>query len=238
MRPIGNKQQNTQRPVLPRFRLAQGSMRYEKYSKYSYAHFKDLEKEGNVTELLAALDAPEVQKSPGRRCAIITSLRRIGTPEGAAAISKLLDREEPDSVRRSAAQALGPIGNPEALPALRAALDDPSKEVQMWTMKSLGELRDREQFDTLVRRLEDDDSSVRAFAAMALGEIGDQRATKPLAKALDDRNGGVRGLAIGALVKLRDPHAVAALKSARDQALVFRRHTYARGLRRLEEVLP
>jgi hypothetical protein len=213
-------------------------MRYEKYSKYSYAHFRDLEREGNVTELLAALDAPEVQKSPGRRFAVITSLRRIGAPEGAAAISKLLGREEPDSVRRAAAKALGPLGNPEALPALRAALDDPSKTVQMWAMKSLGELRDRERFGTLVLRLKDDDPGVRAFAAIALGDIGDQRATKPLVNVLDDRSGTVRGLAIGALVKLRDPHALAALKSARDQASVFRRRSYARGLQKLEELLP
>lgn len=213
-------------------------MKFEKAKRYGVANLRRLEKAGDSAALLAALRSPEVTKSPGLQTAAIKGLRNIGAPDAAPEISEVLVSDSPDAVRRSAARALGPLGNPVALPALRLAVDDSSKQVQMWAMRSLGELRDRQCLDVLMKRLEDNDAGVRGYAVRALGEIGDQRAAGPICELLEDPVRTVRLSAINALVCLRNPDAVAVLKSAVEGASLLRRSSYSDGLRRLEESLP
>ena len=166
---------------------------------FGYGHLKQMERNGDVAGLAAALGAPRVKRSKSRRAAVVTSLRRIGTPDAVPVLSELLQSDPSEAVRRGAAFALGGFNDPAALPALRDALDDESETVRLWAIRSLGQLRDRESVARLMAMLDDSEWGHRQFAATALGEIGDERAMSGLARLLDDPNPAVRRAATEAL---------------------------------------
>jgi HEAT repeat protein len=214
------------------------SMKLERYKEHGVAHIRQLERDRDVAGLLAALESERVSRSTWLTTATIEALRSVGGSDAAQAVSALLAPDRPDAVRRSAARMLGSLGDMAGLTPLRAALNDPSKQVQMWAMRSLGELRDRECLDVLIGNLQDDDSGMRTYAAGALGQIGDQRATEPLIAVLRDPQRTVCLSVIRALVELRDPRAVDALRLASEETSALRRRPYSDGLRNLEELLP
>ncbi len=88
-----------------------------------------------------------------------------------------------NNVRRSAANALGKLGDPRAVEPLIAVLDD-QPLVREVTAKALGKIGDPRAVDALVQVLKDDKKSIRETAAKALGEIGDKRAVGPLIDTL------------------------------------------------------
>jgi HEAT repeat protein len=213
-------------------------MGFERYKDHGIGHLHVMGSHGDAAGLLAALDDPKVAASPRLLSAAIMGLRKLQVFDAAPAIVPFLAADQPTSIRLSAARALGPLHNPIAVPALRAALQDPSRKVQIWAVRSLGELKDRESLEGLIARLGDDDSAVRASAARAVGEIGDQRATEALIARLDDKRRTVRLEVIKALVSLRDSRGLVALEHARSRAGPFRARPYADGARRLHELLP
>jgi HEAT repeat protein len=196
-----------------------------------------MERSGDVAGLLDALDDPGVTKSSRRLGAVILGLRRLEVFDAAPKISPFLTPDHPESVRRSAARALGPLQNPAAIPALRTALAGSPHKVQIWAIRSLGELRDRGSLDRLVGRLGDSDWVIRANAARALGEIGDQDATEALVSRLPDARRTVRLSVIDALVSLRDPRALSKLEEMAASDKSFRGRPYKDGARRLRELL-
>lgn len=167
-------------------------MRFTLHRDYGYAHLKALEREGDAEGLIAALRAPRVRRSARLRAAVITSLGRTRSAAAAPVLAELLRTDSTETVRRMAARELGDLGDPAVLPALRAALADPSDRVQMWAIRSLGRLRDRESVEAMVGLLRDSDWGLRSYSAAALGEIGDQRAIDPLIPLLVDDNRTVR----------------------------------------------
>lgn len=205
-------------------------MRFELNRSHGYAHIKRMEREGSVGELLEALGVPPLRKSANLRSAVVNALARVGDAQAVPAICELLLSDSAEPVRRTAARALGGFEDPQALPALRSALDDESERVQLWAVQSIGRLRDRESVDRLIGMLESPDWGFRSYAASALGEIGDQRATEPLIRRIQDQNGTVQLAVISALRKLGDSRAVGPLREAREAAGWWRR-------RRLDQVL-
>lgn len=95
------------------------------------------------------------------RMAAQTALNAIGAA-ALAPMVKTLRTGETVQQRRGAAEALGEIGNTQAMEPLLVALK------------------------------EDEDDSVRRAAALALGKLGDQSAVEPLREALTDQASGVR----------------------------------------------
>lgn len=161
-----------------------------------------MERDEDVIGLISALDSPRVKGSPRRRSAVLTSLRRIRARGATSTICDLLKNDPDELVRSTAAKALGEIGDPSALPALRSALGDPSDKVLMWTIRSLGQMHDSASIDKLISKLRDSDWGVRAYAATALGEIGDARANEALNKCMSDRKATVRNSAERALIRI------------------------------------
>lgn len=133
-----------------------------------------------------------------------------------------------------AAKVLWQFDDPAALPALRNALGDESKTVQLWAIQSIGHLRDRESVDRFVDMLDSPDWSYRSYAAGALGEIGDQRATEPLLRHLDDQKKTVQIAVLSALRKLGDSRAIAPLREARGAAGWRQRRRFDAALADLE----
>jgi HEAT repeat protein len=105
-------------------------------------------------------------------------------------------------VRHLAAEALGDLGDPAALPALLTALAGPDEEGVRWRaaegLARLGE----PAVAGLAALAEDGDPDVRWKAIVALGDIGDHRAAPTLRGRLADPDRFVRGRAVSALARL------------------------------------
>ena len=148
------------------------------------------------------------------------ALRQLGSRHGVP--EELQDLRAPETWRRSkAAQVLGILGGPEALPALLEALGDEQRNVREAAAKGLGELGAgygddvrREAMPALLRVLNDDGWMVRRAAAEALGALGDKEAENVLLEALRDEAGSVRLAALRSLrqlgCELAEPYLVRA----------------------------
>jgi HEAT repeat protein len=117
-------------------------------------------------------------------------------------------------VRRAAAEVLGRIGDPQAVPALLEALKDRDGDVRRAVADALGIIGDTQAIPALLEALKDENWWVRQAAARALGEIGDPQAVPALMEALKDRDGDVCRAAAGALGSIGDPQILPALLNA------------------------
>jgi HEAT repeat protein len=90
-------------------------------------------------------------------------------------------------VRGAAANALGNLGQPEAIPYLRPLLQSAHPQVVIWAAFALTRLGD-DHFEVLARALEADVVDVRRSAILALRQLGDRRAIAPLLNLLGDQD--------------------------------------------------
>ncbi len=104
------------------------------------------------------------------------------------------------TVRKAAAEALGKIGDAQAVTPLINVLSDES--VRQAAVIALGEIGDKQALKPLIAVLEDDESTVRQAAAFALSKLDSKRVIKPLIAILGDREPTVRLVAARALKKL------------------------------------
>ena len=112
--------------------------------------------------------------------------------------------------REKAADYLGDIGDPKAVPALIESLSDP---VISWVAaESLGKIGDKRAVQPLIAALGSDEKWLRRNAATALGLLGDPAAVLPLMKLLSDRKHDVRQAAAAALGNLGGKESVSALQ--------------------------
>ena len=126
------------------------------------------------------------------------ALRSVGLPE--RLMARLEDVNE--SVRWSAAEALGRLGDGQAVPALMARLEDEDESDRRSAAEALGWLGDGQAVPALMARLEDEDESDRRSAAEALGWLGDGQAVPALMARLEEKNQVVRWSAAEALWQL------------------------------------
>jgi hypothetical protein len=89
-------------------------------------------------------------------------------------------------VRKAACEALGKIGDPQAIPHLAQALQDEAWEVRAAACEALGAIGDPQAIPPLLQALQDEAWWVRKAACEALGAIGDPQAIPPLRKALEE----------------------------------------------------
>ena len=118
-----------------------------------------------------------------------------------------------ESVRKVAAEALGEIGDAQAVGPLIAVLNEGSI-VREVVVEALGKIGDPQAVDPIIAALKDNDEHVRKVAAVALIKIGDPRAMGPLAVALRSEGWDVRGSAAEALAKVGDPQIIKPLIAA------------------------
>jgi len=128
------------------------------------------------------------------RAAALSTLNRygheFGAEEEAACIHALSDSS--DAVRSEAATRLR-WGTTKGVPALMAAINDPSADVRARVTDALGRLEAVEATDVLADRLlNDPDEDVRGNAAEALGQLKTQRATALLLTASSEQSPQVR----------------------------------------------
>lgn len=124
--------------------------------------------------------------------------------------------------RRYLALALGRLGDRRAVPALRAAIQDPAaagdSPTQIYAVWALGAIGDPAGLPELLAAAKAEDAGVRKTGVYALGAFGDQASRDVLAHALDDGVEDVRWNAALALARRRDPAAVPVLAQMLDRA--------------------
>jgi HEAT repeat protein len=136
---------------------------------------------------------------------IIEKLKHVNS------LIKVLKYKRDPSVRRSAAKALGRIGDKRAVEPLIQALKDENYCVREEAAWALGDIGDTRAVEPLIQSLKeiDTDRDVRHSAAGALGRIGDKRAVEPLLLALKDKNNqNVQRQAAWSLGQIRDERAI------------------------------
>ena len=89
---------------------------------------------------------------------------------GLEMVTPSLDEADP-ALRRSVAAFLGDSGDPEAVPALLAALEDEEDRVRWEAAWSLGRLKDARALPALIDTLRDESEDVRWFSAWSLRHI-------------------------------------------------------------------
>ncbi|MGB3191477.1 MAG: HEAT repeat domain-containing protein [Limnoraphis sp.] len=142
----------------------------------------------------------------------VVALARVNSEAVEALIAALNDSDS--SVRRSAAQDLGKIGNAEAVQPLIAALDDSDFVVRSSAASALGKIGNPEAVEALMEALNYSNSDVRWFAAETLGKTGNAEVVKHLISALDDSDSYVRRSAATALGHIGNPEALKPLIAA------------------------
>jgi HEAT repeat protein len=115
------------------------------------------------------------------------------------------------SVRSSAADALGKIGDEKAIPGLLELLEDSHSYVRISAADALSKIGDEKAIPGLLKLLEDSDYSVPISAADALGKIGDEKAIPGLLKLLEHSHSFVRWSGADALGKIGDEKAIPGL---------------------------
>lgn len=109
------------------------------------------------------------------------------------------------NVRRTAAEALGKLGDVRAVEPLLTARKDTNDGVRKAATQALALIG----LEPLIVALKDSDGDVRKAASEALAEIGDARASEPLiALAIDDYDYDVQVAAMQALAKIGDSRAL------------------------------
>lgn len=188
--------------------------------------------ERDVDDLIAALNAEKGKRFALRRFRLVKALGAMEDSRAVESLLTLVLTDQSPEVRDAAVVALGRIGDPSAIPALKKALGDP---VNRWrAIRSLGLLRDPSSVPWFIGYLHSTHPMTREFAADALGNIGDRAATLTLIETLDDPKIGVRLAAAGALAKLRDPRALEPVGLAHRSARCFSRWYMGKALARLE----
>jgi HEAT repeat protein len=138
------------------------------------------------------------------------------------AVTPLLPLLDHKPLRDVTARALGEIGDPRAIAALRPLLPDKDPGVVL----ALGMLKDQQSFEAIVSLLGEKDERLRCAAATALGHLGDRRAVASLIPLLqlDDQTLRCAATALG---ELQDPGAAFPLIEAAGPGLGrFERHQF------------
>lgn len=140
--------------------------------------------------------------------ALFRSLGREAVPE----LIALLEGDGRQSAKALAIDALGHMGDLQAVPSLLQFYHHPVKAIRVAVMQALSLLRDPSALPAVLLAMSDPDWEVRAQAASCAGHIGANAAIEMLEHLLDDEFWWVRYYAAGALFAL-GPDGIAALKT-------------------------
>ena len=160
-----------------------------------------------VEPLTALLAAPRMAAYKNE---VMTILAATRIPAAADPLLALL-KENDESVRSKAAEALAHVQEPRAAGPLLELLKDPSKHLSQDAAFLLGMMEGPKTADVLLSQLAHADASVRSRAVLALAATQDPRALANAIALVKDPDPGVRMIALQALGNLHDPKAVDAL---------------------------
>jgi hypothetical protein len=121
-------------------------------------------------------------------------------PGALASLVGLLTGDPDPAIRRSAAEALASLREPEAVNALRSGASDQDPTVRGRSLLSLGQMRDEGSVAIIAQgAMRDPDASVRRSAVWALSTLQSEDARRALEVAASDADPLVKQAAAGAL---------------------------------------
>lgn len=150
------------------------------------------------------LDALDSAEFDSHQQALFTRLAgRTADPRQVERFITLLASDD-QMLRAAAADALGWIGDPRAVPPLLVIIDTPDDQeaVREIAAEALGKLGDTAAVPPLIDVLGDNSDWLRRAAAQSLGELGDPRAIEPLSALMGDESTMVQDAAFEALKRL------------------------------------
>jgi HEAT repeat protein len=139
-----------------------------------------------ITQLTRLLGSPEL------RSEVVETFVRHGRGATTLLVEQL--RADDLETRRSAVNALGRIGDPDSVPKLVEALQDPDLTVD--AAGALARIGDGRAYDALLPLLGDDRAAARRAAIGALHSIGDPRMVRDVTRMLTDRRARIRESAV------------------------------------------
>ena len=149
----------------------------------------------------------------------------------------------PLMVQNAAAYALGEIGDPRAIPALRRRLPTVrSTRLLNNILFALAKLKDGKRIALIESLLGSRQATIRLNVAFVAGDLKDPRLVPSLVKAASDSSRAVQVSAIQALAKIGDPRGLAVLDRAvgrgpADLSLMALKTLYRLHPRRYDQVL-
>ena len=163
-------------------------------------------------ELIKILEAKDTGGAFSTRFYAAFALGAMGDKRAVAVlIQGLSDRDK--FVRSEAAQSLGQLREPAAVPALVSTLSKDQVDLVRWcAAQALGSIHDKRATGPLILALKDKNEDVREQAAKALGRLGDRAAVKPLIAALGDSDEAIPKAAVLALGRIGDASALPAVR--------------------------
>jgi HEAT repeat protein len=150
---------------------------------------------------------------------LITSMADLDIGEDAAdwkktkAFVRALGAELPE-LRMAAANAVGELGVPDAVPKVVERFDDPDPRVRARAARACRLIGDARATDPLTGLLTDPKAAVRVEAAEALGRIGNRQALQALLQLYDDGDERVRRIAVRGFGQFRNDRPVEYLAEA------------------------
>lgn len=143
-----------------------------------------------------------------------------GEPGVKAELRRLFQESEDEETRRYLALVLGRTRDPQVVPLLEDALDDPDSQMRIYALWGLGASGAPSARGPLEEALTDEDAGIRKIAAYSLGELGLPETAPALVARLEDPVTDVRWNAALALARLGDPAGVPVLERMLDRDLL------------------
>lgn len=153
------------------------SLRFDKY----IALEKDLD---DARDYLKKLVLPEIVPEP--HCSEEEPLAFCCAKENQVLINALASPEP--LIRSNAVETIGKLGIKDALPQLKALLDDPDKGVIMATVEAVEKLAEPSLLPELMKLAEKDDDWIKGAVAHALGLLGGQESLETLENLMNSSN--------------------------------------------------
>lgn len=160
--------------------------------------------------------------------ALIADMADVDLEDGAdwvraKAFTQALSADVPE-LRMAAANALGDVGEADAIPTLIERFDDTDPRVRARAARACGLIGDARATDPLTDLLSDPTAAVRLEAAESLGRIGNRQALQALLGLYDDNSERVRRIAVAGFGKFENDRPVEPLVAALgDQSAAVRR---------------
>ncbi len=178
-------------------------------------------------------------ENPELRREGIRSLQRLARFDPAArqALREMLGDPNP-RVRQQAIDAVGDLGDKEAIPLLVDLLSNGDAENRREAIQNLGKLGAKDAGAAIAELLSDSSDRVRREAADVLGRLKAKEALPGLLQALSDKNEDIRGEAIASLGEIGAREAAPLLRQLYDSNPGRHRTRLVQALRSLGDNAP
>lgn len=150
-----------------------------------------------------------------------------------ALMARLADEDA--GVRAAAAEALGRIEHPMAIPALVAALRDPDRDVRHSVLDALSQFEAGIPAAPIRQLLTSDDPEARSRALEILGNLKDRESVAAVVRLLEDPVSEVRYEALHTLEHIGDRSAVGAIRRLLNDPDAEVRYAALNALRELDD---